>query len=79
MKLLHMQSKSPLLAGCFILVITILMLPAAARRAAGEEPPVFAITNAKVIPVSAPTIEKGTVDHTRRNHRGRRSGRANPG
>ena len=61
MKFLRMQSKSPLLAGCFMLVITILMLPAAARRVAGEEPPVFAITNAKVIPVSAPTIEKGTV------------------
>lgn len=61
MKSLHMQFKLPLSAGIFLLVAAIIVLPAVARRAAGEEPLVFAITNARVIPVSAPAIEKGTV------------------
>ncbi len=61
MKLLRMQSRMPLLHVCPVLATAMLVFPVATRRAAGDEPPVFAITNAKVVPVSAPTIEKGTV------------------
>ena len=61
MKFLRMRSKLPHLAACFLIAATIFVLPIDARRAAGEEPPVFAITNAKVVPVSARTIERGTV------------------
>lgn len=61
MNLLPMRSRSPLVSACIVLAAVILMLPVDARRAGGEEPPVYAITNAKVVPVSAPAIEGGTV------------------
>ena len=61
MKFLRMQPKSPLLSACFVLAIIILTLPVTVLRVDGEEPPVFAITNARVVPVSGPTIERGTV------------------
>jgi len=61
MNFLPMRSASPLLSACLVLAAATFMLPVGARRAGGEEPPVYAITNAKVVPVSAPTIERGTV------------------
>ncbi len=46
---------------CFRAVSALLFLLAAACGAAAEEPPVFAISNARIVTMAGPPIEKGTV------------------
>ena len=62
MKMLRMRFGPHVLRGSPILALVwIASLLAIAPAARTEEPLVFAITNARIIPVSGPAIEKGTV------------------
>lgn len=47
--------------GYYTAAAAFILIAAFAVPAPGEEPAVFAITNAKIVPVSGPLIEKGTV------------------
>ena len=58
---LKSAGNAPWIFAAIILIAASLLFQASRLRAEGGEPRYFAITNARIVPVSGPVLESGTV------------------